>query len=379
MPTPVLTQEQQRKTLSAKKGPVKGLRNVLAQPYDIYCLMLPLKQPKSFILWSQLRKVKKKERISVKKTSHENDKISSLNKSFVTGVNAVTRGLERRDLCFVLLDSNTEPILVKHIVTMTENENIPVVLIPFLKIVTLETLGFESVAFALKNDVKNSMDHHFHALYNKISELSASFIRPNLLVQSFPKKVSKDETIESNPVAILNRQNFKIHTFTTYTLSSNFYLYRLSTRERIFVPKGSNSTIISSPPSKDWNDFIPLVEDPSLKSSRDVILGKKIEKIRAKAERYMDFCNQIGDLNEKISVTNGNGEIFGFLDASYSEVIIKNNNTNDILERAELSNNEKNIKECATTVFSYIPLKVKRMQGNSSRIKCTKAPKSKKK
>lgn len=169
-----------------------------------------------------------------------------------------------------------------------------------------------------------------------------------------------------------------MQTVPTFTLSSNFYLYRSSTRERIFVPKGSNSTIISSPSSKVWNDFIPLVEDPSLKSSRDVILDKKIEKIRPKTERYMDFCNKIGALDEKISVTNGSGEIFGFLDTSSSKGIIKNSN-NHILVKEESSNNEKDIKGCATTMFSYIPLKVKRMQGNSSRIKATKAPKSKKK
>lgn len=112
--------------------------------------MLPLKRPKVFILWSQLRKMGEKERMLVKKTSHGNDKISPLNKSIVTGVNAVARGLERNHLCFVLLDSNVELIVVKHIVTMAENENIPAVLIPFLKMVTLETLGFESAAFALK-------------------------------------------------------------------------------------------------------------------------------------------------------------------------------------------------------------------------------------
>lgn len=32
MATPVLTKKQQRYSLSAKKGPVKGLRNILAHP-----------------------------------------------------------------------------------------------------------------------------------------------------------------------------------------------------------------------------------------------------------------------------------------------------------------------------------------------------------
>lgn len=36
MNTPILTKQQQRHSLSAKKGSVKGLRNVLAQPQDHY-------------------------------------------------------------------------------------------------------------------------------------------------------------------------------------------------------------------------------------------------------------------------------------------------------------------------------------------------------
>ena len=112
--------------------------------------MPPLKRPKSSVPWSQLRKMKKEERLLIKKENQEKDEISPLNKSVVTGINAVTRGLERKDLCSVLLDANVESIVVKHIITMAENENIPAVLIPFLKVVTLETIGFGSAAFALK-------------------------------------------------------------------------------------------------------------------------------------------------------------------------------------------------------------------------------------
>lgn len=36
MDTPILTKQQQKQSLSAKKGSVKGLRNVLAQPQDSY-------------------------------------------------------------------------------------------------------------------------------------------------------------------------------------------------------------------------------------------------------------------------------------------------------------------------------------------------------
>ena len=228
--------------------------------------------------------------------------------------------------------------------------------------------------------MKNSKDHHFCALYEKISELSASFVRPKLLIQSFPKEVetSKDvETIEKNPAQSLDDECVK-KLVPTFSLSSDVYLYRSSPKERIFVPEGSNSTIILTTSSKDWSDFIPLGEDSNLKSSSDLILNKKVGKGGAKTGRYMDFCDEISASNEKISFMNGSGEIFGFLDTGSSEVINKNCN-NDILEKAESNNNNKKIKRSATTNFSYLPLKVKRMQGSSNRIKATKASKSKKK
>lgn len=71
--------------------------------------------------------------------------------SIVTGVNGVTRLLEKNDAACVLLEANLEPmLLVKHIVTMGELNNVSVILVPFLKSVTLETAGFASAAVALK-------------------------------------------------------------------------------------------------------------------------------------------------------------------------------------------------------------------------------------
>lgn len=40
MTTPILTQKQQRQSISAKKGPVKGLRNILAQPTENHWYVL---------------------------------------------------------------------------------------------------------------------------------------------------------------------------------------------------------------------------------------------------------------------------------------------------------------------------------------------------
>lgn len=42
MNTPILTKQQQKHSLSAKKTSAKGLRNVLAQPQDNYWYSLKL-------------------------------------------------------------------------------------------------------------------------------------------------------------------------------------------------------------------------------------------------------------------------------------------------------------------------------------------------
>jgi len=72
----------------------------------------------------------------------------------ILGINAVTRALEKDNVCCVLLDANVEPrLMIKHIIVMAQNKKIPVLLLPVLKTVTLQQIGFATAAFALK--VKN--------------------------------------------------------------------------------------------------------------------------------------------------------------------------------------------------------------------------------
>lgn len=66
------------------------------------------------------------------------------------GINAVTRALEKDNVCCVLLDANVEPLMIKHIVIMAVNKKIPVLLLPILKTITLEKMGFATAVFALK-------------------------------------------------------------------------------------------------------------------------------------------------------------------------------------------------------------------------------------
>lgn len=68
----------------------------------------------------------------------------------ILGINAVTRALEKDNVCCLLLDANVEPrFLIKHIVVMAQNKKVPVLLLSDLKIVSLQTIGFPTAAFAL--------------------------------------------------------------------------------------------------------------------------------------------------------------------------------------------------------------------------------------
>lgn len=72
-------------------------------------------------------------------------------KFMIIGINAVTRALEKDNICSVLLDANVEPpLIIKHVVAMAVNKKVPVLLLPILKTVMLEKMGFATTAFALK-------------------------------------------------------------------------------------------------------------------------------------------------------------------------------------------------------------------------------------
>lgn len=77
--------------------------------------------------------------------------LNAYRKSIGFGVNKVTKQLEQNDTCIILLDANVDPpLLVKHVIAMAQNKNVPVLLISFLQRVTKDALGFMSLAIGLK-------------------------------------------------------------------------------------------------------------------------------------------------------------------------------------------------------------------------------------
>ena len=223
--------------------------------------------------------------------------------------------------------------------------------------------------------MKNLSDHHFYALYEKISELSSNFARPKVLTESFSTDISKDEEVAKNSsIKKADLENIKAEAAKPFILSSNVYLYRSSSSQRVFVPDRPKET--PRPPSpKEWGDFIPLGDDIS---SDAVNLNETTKSGSIKTKRYMDFCEQIETLNETDSLVNSSSEIFAVVDTVPAREINKSSN-NRVLKTGESSKKLNKIKKNVAKNLSYIPLKVKRMQGNNNRVKATKSPKLKKK
>ena len=71
-------------------------------------------------------------------------------KIVTVGVNAVTRDLEKDRVCSILLDSTVDPQIIRHVVIMAQSKRIPVLLVPFLREITVRHAGFACAAMALK-------------------------------------------------------------------------------------------------------------------------------------------------------------------------------------------------------------------------------------
>ncbi|XP_024946946.1 ribonuclease P protein subunit p38 isoform X3 [Cephus cinctus] len=298
-----MSKKQQKKSLSSKKGPTKGLRNVLVQPFDNYWpvleddkdaslknllkrLLVVLKRNPVNISWAKLKKMTKEERLVAKeaaKTEVSTLADQKIINSTVIGVNAVTRSLEKNAVCCVLLDANVEPVLlIKHIVNMALKRNVPVLLIPFLKSVTVETMNFATAAIAFKNNVAKDEANYFHELFKKIVDLAANYPVPDKAVKLLQEDTESQnkELLHNNSCVETDHSTDTDKSIKLFTVSTNVYKYRTSRNERVFIPE--NAMEIQTP-GKVWTDFIAV--DQSVDTTMKVDNKGKMRKNK----RYMDI------------------------------------------------------------------------------------------
>ncbi|KAJ8681015.1 hypothetical protein QAD02_016802 [Eretmocerus hayati] len=347
MATPVLTKAQQRRSLSAKKGPVKGLKNVLAQPFDNFWPVLKndheanleillkellpvLKRSEIKVPWSKLRKMNKEERSAAKKAiqiepneSYDENAV----KSVVMGINGVTKLLEKNDVCGILLDATVTPsLLIKHIVAMAQKKDVPVLLIAFLKKLTLDLVGFASASFGLRKFVSESEENLFYPLFKKIEALSEDIPKRKTAVALFQNEALKNES--DVELEELQNSDVDMKEVPDQSPPADIYLYRSSRQERIFKPVNLMREQCTN--QNSGNDFIALSDD---KYAPD--------KVKLPT-RFFEVAHNVtdGDMSHKS-------------------------------QKLKYGNSE--------TSVVYQPLRVKRMQGNESRTKATRPSKAKRK
>ncbi|XP_078044714.1 uncharacterized protein LOC144474090 [Augochlora pura] len=348
MSTPVLTKQQQRHSLSAKKTPAKGLRNVLAQPQDSFwpivrdskkCshlenllnkTMPAIKRQCPVIPWSKLKEMSKEERRKVKKEAllkQEHVPDAEIIDSVILGLNAITRAMEKDIISCILMDANIDPqLLVKHIVIMAQNKKIPMLLLPNFKNSISNAIGFSSAACALKDIVAKSPQHHFHPLYTEICDVFSNIPVPKHSLELF-KNIEEisDEIVDEEMTNSESESIDNVSDSIETKISTNVYKYRTSNTERVFIPP--NAITSSTEEKAETNEFISL--DDYGTDEFDANIKNNTRYVHIRKNKY-----------------KGN----------------KNANANK---------NAANV--------TYLPLKVKRLQGNSNRVKATKTSKQKKK
>ncbi|XP_033326148.2 uncharacterized protein LOC117220371 [Megalopta genalis] len=349
MSMPVLTKQQQKHSLSAKKTSVKGLRNVLAQPQDSFWpivkeskkrsqlenllmkLMPTVKRPNCTIPWSQLKQMDKDERRKLKKESvlkQECIPDAEILNSVVFGLNAITRALEKNTISCVIMDANIDPqLLVKHIIVMAWNKKIPILTLPNFKTTILSAIGFSSAACALKDIVAKSPQHHFYQLYMKMCDIFNDTPLPKYSLQLFKdvEEHSHEIVDEKDMINLESESKVNVSEPIKFTLSTDVYKYRTSRKERAFIPPSAMNNFTKE--KTDTDDFISLTNYDT--DEFDANIHKNMRYINIHKNKYRGK---------------------------------KNFNVNK---------NAANI--------TYLPLKVKRLQGNSNRVKATKMSKQKKK
>lgn len=210
----------------------------------------------------------------------------------------------------------------------------------------------------------------------KILEYSLGFPRKKIKL-SFEDSVVEDcdKSEEEKPLeknTVKSQGSFKIAT--------SLYKYRSSKKERGFIPPNipKENSVSMKEDDKNYGEFISLGNDT------DIPDFDEISERKNKNLRYMDE-HETKELDNK-----NDGEFISFSSSKGEELKSKNENefislsssksTDDVISIEMNTDDTKNSKEeIVEKIKSYVPLKVKKIKGNSKRFKATKTPKPVKK
>lgn len=198
-----------------------------------------------------------------------------------------------------------------------------------------------------------SLDNAFHALYESVAKIFQDFTPSKCSLQLFRPDEASDESamckvkmtnVNYDPMTNISKMEKPVFT--------DVYKYRCSRNERAFVPPAIKNGSLISQTSSD--EFIALSNNSDLINNKDFINVSK-------NERY-------------VKTPKGKDEYENAKKTTRSESTLIDNNT----DSGKHTGNDMSKKRKGNNI-TYLSLKIKRVQGNSNRIKATKFSKKRKK
>lgn len=207
----------------------------------------------------------------------------------------------------------------------------------------------------MQDNVTQSTDNVFHALYKLVAEIFDDFKPPKCSLQLFKPNESEDS--EESVMCKAENTSTNCDPITpgqSVTIFTDVYKYRFSRKERAFIPPTANKSPPVSQSSRS-DEFIALGNDPdSADDEKDIKILKNT--------RYINICKE----ESESEITEENSGQY----LNESKLI---DNSVNLLKHVKNSTSKKRKNDV------YIPLKIKRVRGNDHREKATKFTKKKKK
>lgn len=327
----VLTKGEIQQTLSAaaanaKKKKRKGVRNILALPFEQFWpevsesdsaeIKTLLKEllPEARIVynkpaWKDVHSMSKEQRKTLRQELKKKSPVPEYRKYLLPGHRNVSRAVEQNRACCCILSSDVRPrFMMTGIVTACLHNNIPCIALSALQEVTRSALSFSATALALKKCVSESANSKFYPVFKVVSELSKK-LSLALLEQNTSKaneelnlgnqQQNKMDTLQTEESAkYLNGGNGN-ESKNEINTKPYKYLYLNANGRRAFVPEREKTgrqcqTAIDEQLAS--LDFISLSTDRNRKPNRKRRFQKPEQELIGTDDEAEDEVMQIDDM-----------------------------------------------------------------------------------
>lgn len=186
----------------------------------------------------------------------------------------MTKSLEKSTIHAVLIASDVSPrLLVKHVIDMCVIKNLPVLVVPELRQILLQRAGVTGVVFGVKNN---------NLLTQTIKDIHMNYPVPEDHIHYFRSLKCEEADFKVNEAVPVEDAAME------ETEEQDLYLYRSSTKERVFKPETSQSSVaIVAAPLKQEHSFLSLEEKTAQKPNYRALIVKRLKgnKNREKRKR----------------------------------------------------------------------------------------------